>query len=242
MSTRTSLISAIVDHVATAGTCPAAKLAAARWHRHQPILAAYGSPAVLAAAGRAVCNRDQDHLLTAVLDVAAGDEWAQLTILAILAPRLRWIVNGWARQPDARTDLADLEAQLVTEVLAAIVATAGGPEPQCPGLVLVDRAWVRVRDRRIKDRRRSERQVPFDPARPPNPPMATTGQSDAIALAEAVTHAVRQGTVGLGPARALYLSRVVGLTTAETAAALDTNPDVVRALRSRAAGRLVEAA
>jgi hypothetical protein len=46
------------------------------------------------------------------------------------------------------------------------------------------------------------------------------------------------GVLGPGPARAVFLTRVVGLSPTEAATRMGTAPGSVRALRSRAANRL----
>ncbi|MDQ6615421.1 MAG: hypothetical protein M3083_11925, partial [Actinomycetota bacterium] len=75
----------VIDHVASAGADRRACRAARRWAVSEAALAGYGSPAEVAAACRAAAGADQDMLLAALLRVSAGDEWAQLTILAGLA-------------------------------------------------------------------------------------------------------------------------------------------------------------
>jgi hypothetical protein len=241
MTARPALIKSIVDHVAVAGSRPVAIRAFRAWRQVDPSLGSWGeSPAELAAAARRASPADRDSILSALLAEAAEDEWAQLTTLAILAPRLSWIVGSWARHPGARSELADLEAELLAECLQAIANPTSGPPPGRPGLALVDRAWSRVRDRRARERRRGAQVEPVSADHQPSIPSGDRRPGQVV-LASAVTDAFTNGHITLGAARALYLTRVAGLSTRAAAAAMDTDRDSVRALRSRAARRLTAA-
>jgi hypothetical protein len=228
-------LSVVVDHVAGVGSGRAARLCAARWGHVQPVLAGLGSPAAVAGACRAARGADQDGLVSALLAVAAGDEWAQLTILAGLADRLGWVVSGWARGGMPAAVLADAEAELVGACWAAIATFAGGPPPGRPGLVLVDRAWETVRTGRRRQRRLEDRLVSL----PVEVPAAAAGPRPALeVLAGVITDAVSTGRLSVPAARAVYLTRVAGLPTAEAADLLGCGPGVLRAVRSRAERRL----
>jgi len=190
----------------------------------------------VAAACRAATGADQDRLLSALLRVAAGDEWAQLTVLAGLADRLGWVVARWAAAGMPPATLADAEAELVAECWAAIAACTGARPPDRPGLVLVDRAWETVRAGRRRDRRRHDRCCPL--------PVETTaaasspGRPVLEVLAGQVTDAVVDRRLNIPSARAVYLTRVSGLSTAEAGLVLGCAPGVLRAVRSRAGRRL----
>jgi hypothetical protein len=230
-------LSVVVDHVAGVGSGRPARLCWARWARAEAVLAGFGNPAAVAAGCRAARGADQDVLVSALLAVAAGDEWAQLTILAGLADRLGWVVSGWARGGMPAAVLADAEAELVGACWAAIASLAGGPPPGRPGLVLVDRAWETVRTGRRRQRRLEDRLVSW--------PVAVAAAAAAVGprpalevLAGVITDAVSTGRLSVPAARAVYLTRVAGLPTAEAADLLGCGPGVLRAVRSRAERRL----
>jgi hypothetical protein len=176
--------------------------------------------------------------LQALLRVGAGDGWVELTVLAMVAPRLGWVVSRWAAAGVPSWDLADLEADLVAECLALIrsVMRGPGPVPDRPGLVLVDRAWTVVRDRRVTARRRASRTVAITGSHDRG--WAGDRRTGVDLLAAAITDARTAGAVGAGPGRVLFLTRAVGLTTTEAAAQVGTDPGSVRALRSRATRQL----
>lgn len=254
MTAPTSLIDSLADHVDRLGARPDATRAARRWAALDPVLRPYPTPAAIATAARNAGPELRDRLLTSLLraDAAAGigraDDWAGLTALAILAPRLAWIVRTWARAGVTGADLADAEADLVAECWAQIRTVTNQPPPDRPGLVLVDRAWTRVRDRRVTDRRRAARLTPAPVAEPTGDPAAVEAvahgdqRTGPELLAAAIADARRDGSLPAGPARALFLTRVAGLPTVDAARALATTPASVRMLRSRAATRLTATA
>lgn len=235
MTTTCKLIDSVVAHVETAGASTAGKRTAKQWTTHDPDLAAFSSPADVVGFCRQAAPRDKDRILRALLRIAPDDEWAQLTVLAVLAPRLRWVVSGWARRPGCRSELADLEAELVAGCLAIITTPQPGPPPLRPGLAVVDRAWVKVRDRRARDRRRAEHEAPPPEQRPL---VASDSTPGPVLLAGRLNTAVAAGEVTPKEAQSIYLTRVTGLSTSEAAKALGTTPGVIRVLRCRAAERL----
>ena len=205
-----------------------------RWAAAEPVLARFASPAEVAAVCRAGAPADQDVLLSALLGVGAGDEWAQLTVLAGLADRLGWVVAGWARAGMPAAELADAEAELEAACWTAIVGCGQGPPPTRPGLALVDAAWAEVRSARRRQRRHDAQLCPL----PESLPVATAGRPGLELLASAVVEAVIEDALPLRQARALYLTRVAGLSTADASELLGCGPAVVRVLRCRAAQRL----
>jgi hypothetical protein len=228
-------VCAVVDHVASAGVGRRARRAAVRWASAEPALARFGSPAEVAAACRAARGGDQDRLLVALLRVAEGDEWAQLTVLAGVAGRLGWVVAGWARAGLPPWELADAEAELVARCWAAIAACGQGPPPCRPGLVLVDAAWEQVRAGRQRQRRYGARCCPM----PTDLPAVTDAGLPVLdRLAVRVTEAVLDDRLSLRQARAVYLTRVAGLSTLEAGELLGCGPGVLRVMRSRAERRL----
>ena len=159
MTAPTQLIDALVDHVQRFGARPDARQAAYRWATLEPTLRPFPTPVLLAATARVAGPAIRDRLLASLLRAGGGDEWAELTALTIVAPRLAWVVRRWALAGVASADLADAESDLVTECWAEIRASGGAPPPDAPGLALVDRAWTRVRTRRTTLRRRATHEV-----------------------------------------------------------------------------------
>ena len=242
---RRSLIAVLVDHVATAGSRPPAVKAAAAWRDGDSRFEEWGaSPATVAATARKATPGERDCIVAALLrHSSTGDSWAQLTVVAALAPRLSWIAAGWARHPGARPHLDDMEAELLAECWAATTDPGRLPPGPRPGLAIVDRAWGQVRDRRTRQRRNDALLEPLHPDTTLRTKRDTAGGVTASVpalevLACEVNEAVTSGVLTLAAARALYLTRVSGMSTAEAANAMGTDPATVRALRSRAARRL----
>jgi DNA-directed RNA polymerase specialized sigma24 family protein len=101
-------------------------------------------------------------------------------------------------------------------------------------LVLVDRAWETVRAGRRRQRRLEGRLVSW----PVEVPAAAGPRPALEVLAGAITDAVGAGRLSVPAARAVYLTRVAGVSTAEAGRMLGCGPGVLRAVRSRAERRL----
>lgn len=137
---------------------------------------AVGDPAVFAA----LAARDTDPVAT-------------LAALAVVAGRLQPIVRRWCRSGLAGQDLADAEADLVTEALAAMRA-----DPSRPPAVIAQMAWHRVEAIRRTLRSRAARQDPLAPAHdrlvpPAEPsvrPLGLIGEALAAGVLTAATAAV----------------------------------------------------
>jgi hypothetical protein len=227
-------IAAVVDHVGGLGASRAARVHARRWGRVEPVLAGFDSPAQVAVACRAARGVEQDRLLSALLALSPGDVWAPLTVVAGLADRLAWVVTRWARAGIPMSVLADAEAELVAACWAAVAACDGVP-PDRPGLALVDRAWETVRTGRRRARHHDDRTtvLPVD-----IPAAAVSGRPVLELLAAAVTDAVVAGRLTVPAARAVYLTRVSGLSTVEAGRVLGCGAGALRVVRSRAEHRL----
>lgn len=238
MSPTRHLHISIADHVAVAGTCRPARLAAARWSTTTPALAGLCSPAGIAAAGRAAGPDGQDRILAALLAQAAGDEWAELTVMAVLAPRIGWVVASWVRAGMTAAAVEWWEAELTVAVwtaVRAVMADPAGPPLDRPGLDLVDTARATVRIGQRRQRRRSARHTDRPDDLSEGAPTAGDVRPAAVVLGGALVDAYRAGQVGLAPARALWMTRVAGYPTDRAAELLGTSPATVRAWRSRAA-------
>lgn len=202
------------------------------------------------------------HLLGAISDYVrhagkghsgtrAFRSWARVTpelgsagtVLAILLPRLVWIVSGWKRAGVEEGDLDDMEAELVGGTWDQIREITSGQVscPGRPGLEIPAKAWQAVRDKRRTERRRAARLVPMDPGTADTCPLPACHGEDrpgALLLAGVVTDAVRNGSVTIRCAQAFWLTRVVGYPTDEAAALIGCSPAVLRVYRSRATRRL----
>jgi hypothetical protein len=217
--------------------------AAAGWTTADPVLSTWSSAGEIAAACRGASPLNQDLLLGALLGVAAGDELAQLTVVAGLTDRLRRVRAGWARAGAAAWELPGLGAELVSGCWAATTTVAelissGGSVPSRLGLHLVDEAREAVRVPRRRLLRARARTV----AHTDSPPAPVSGQPTVEVLAREIVAAVRDGRISIAAARPVFLTRVIGYDTTEAARRLGCTPAVLRAIRSRAERRLSQAA
>jgi len=204
-------------------------------------LAGWATAGEIAVACRRASGPDRDRILSALLRVAAGDEMAQLTVVAGVADRLASVVGGWGRAGVPATDLAVMEVDLVAECWVTVArlaaeAAAGGHIPPNPGLKLVDAAREAVRVPRRRERRAATRQVPLSDSY--YPAAIADPRSAADRLAAELGDAVRHRRVSLAAVRPVFLTRVAGLDVPEAARQLGCTPGVLRAIRSRAERRL----
>jgi DNA-directed RNA polymerase specialized sigma24 family protein len=173
--------------------------------------------------------------------VAIGDALAQLAVIAALSRHLSSAVSAWRRAGASLDDLAVLQADSVTECWAAVVdfanrLAAGQPLPAKVALVLVDRARSAVRARRRRELRADARRSRLDEL---DELASSTEPTPAEELAHEIATAVRAGRISASAAAPVFLTRVVGYSTTETAFALGQQPNAVRAVRSRAERALV---
>ena len=214
----------------------------ARWSASDPRLARYRSLPEVVRACRDGSPELQDALLGALLGAAAGDPLAKLAAVAALSRRLAGAVSAWRRAGASSSDLAVLEADLVSECWAAVSAlaasaAAGEPLPPRAALAVVDRARGAVRGPRRRELRAAGRQVSLGGQLPQ---LAHEDQAPpAEELARQIGAAVRAGHLSAPAARPVFLTRVAGYSTAEAAESLGHSPAVLRALRSRAERALV---
>ena len=241
MTTPPSLISSVSGYVALLGQRLAGRQALARWACLEPSLARFAHTGELACACREAGPEEQDRLLVAMLAVARDDQLAQLVVVAGLSRRLASAVAAWKRGGASRTDLVNLEADLVSGCWAAVVAVAaalagGEVQPARLGLALLDQARRSVRAPRRRELRAAARQVSLERSAEP---AAEDCQPVAEELAAEIGDAVRAGRISACAARPLFLTRVAGYSPAEAARRLGCTPAVVRAVRSRAERALV---
>jgi hypothetical protein len=241
MATTTSLIASVTSYVSTTGRHLSGRQALARWSASQPHLRTFPALADLVSACRDGRPADQDRLLGAVVSVADGDHLAQLTVIAGLSRRLSATVATWRRAGVSPVDLEALQADLVTRLwevigMHAVAATAGVPLPPHLGVELVGQALDELRVHRRRERRAGAREVCLD-GRTGLVPAA--GLTAAEALADEIGSAVRAGRISAKAAAPVFLTRVVGYSSAEAAKCLGVTPASVRAVRSRAERQLV---
>lgn len=191
---------------------------------------------MVAAACRGTSGRSQDRIVGALLAVAAGDELAQLTVVAGLADRLRQVVRGWAAAGAAPWEVHALAAELVAEcwVVVAELTEGSGPLPPACALHVVDEAREAVRVPRRRERRLAHRSVPLLDVHPIGSPGVTMPEL----LAREISSAVQTGRITLGAAKPVFLTRVVGLDVPAAARQLGCAPAALRMARSRAERRL----
>lgn len=242
MNSCPAAIANLVGHLDALSTRRSARHHLAVWANAEPILSTYATPASLAAGIRSARPAEQDALVAALVRVAAGDELAQLTVVAGLSRRLGWIVAAWRRAGVAPVELTALEADLVAECWIAVADLArrvrgGESPPPRPAMRVMQTAWQQVRGPRRRQRRRdarrdhSIRDLPAPAASPP------AGEE----LAAMLVSAVKARRVSVTGARLVFTTRVAGLSVAETAERLGCSPQSVRTRRARAEHRLAAA-
>jgi len=242
MATSGSLISAVSSYVDHTGRRLTGLKSIARWSTFEPALARFASLPELVRACREGSPEVQDNLLGALVAISVEDPLAALAVVAALSRRLGAVAVAWRRGGASASDLAVLEADLVSECWAAVVALAsrvavGQPVPPKVALVIVDRARAAVRSPRLRELRSARRQVGFE-----GHIASLAGDDTAPAadeLAKQIGAAVRAGRLSAAAARPVFLTRVAGYSTAAAARQLGYSPAVVRALRSRAERVLV---
>ena len=115
----------------------------------------------------AATRAGEDPPVFAALASRTDDRLATSAALAVVADRLGPIVWRWRRAGLSGQDLADAEADLVVEALAAMRA-----DPTRSPAGIAQMAWHRVEARRRTARARAGRQVPLSPthdrAQPPD--------------------------------------------------------------------------
>jgi DNA-directed RNA polymerase specialized sigma24 family protein len=242
MATSASFISAVSSYVDQAGRKLAGIKSFARWSVSYPALARFASLPELVRACRNGSPEVQDNILGALVAVSGEDPLAALAVVAALSRRLGTVTAAWRRGGASASDLAVLEADLVSECWVAVVTLAsrvaiGEPLPPKVALIIVDRARAAVRAPRLRELRSARRQVSLE-----GQVLSLAGDDKAPAaneLAKQIAAAVRAGCLTAAAARPVFLTRVAGYSTAAAAGQLGCSPAVVRALRSRAERALV---
>lgn len=186
---RLSLIRGLTNWPAS----PEATRPATSWSADPP-LAGFSSPAE--AASRAA----QDPAVFAALAGRPDDRLATAAALAVVAGRLAPVAARWYRSGLRGDDLADAEADLVAEALAAMRA-----DPGRPAGVVAQIAWHRVEAIRRTARGRARRHEPLAPChdrltRPAEAvlrPLGVIGEAVASGVLTAAAAAVLWSECGL---------------------------------------------
>jgi hypothetical protein len=242
MATSGSLISAVSSYVDQTGRRLAGHRSFASWSISDPATALFGSLPELVRACRDGSPEVQDNLLSALVAISVEEPLAALAIVAALSSRLGRVVAAWRRGGASPSDLAVLEADLVSECWAAVATLAAGVAggeavPPKLAFAIVDRARAAVRAPRLRELRSARRQVRLEAHM-----LSLVGDDKAPAveeLAKQIGAAVKAGHLSVSAARPVFLTRVAGYSTVAAGDQLGLNPAVVRALRSRAERALV---
>jgi len=195
-----------------------------------PVLAGFAAPSDAVRACRDDPGGDQ---VLGALAARQDDPTATLAALAGLAARLVLISARWRGGGLAGPDLADAEADLVTECLAALRA-----QPALPARLVVRVAWHRVCGRARTARARSARHVPL-----PDVPDYASAPDDSDPhrrLVVGLAGAVADTTLTCTGAQTVWLASC-GWTGAEAAVVLGCSPAAFRARHARALRALVAA-
>jgi hypothetical protein len=238
-------IAGLVTHIESLSRSARARRAVARWAAVRPELGQWTSPADISAACRAAAGAGQDRLVAGLVAVAAGDELAQLTLMAGLAGRLETVLATWARS--AGMSSADREAAATDLVSAAWIAVAtldgrvaaGGAIPERVAWHLIDEAREQVRVPRRRERRAAARTADFDDLE--RLPAGLECPADD-ALAGVLVDAVREGRFSAAAVAPVYMTRVAGWPVTEVADRMGCDSAVLRVIRRRVERRLAEAA
>jgi len=241
MGSSRSLLGCLSSYVETAGSHLTGRQALARWAVSQTRLRRYRTLGEVVRSARAAPSTEQDKLLGALIAAAGAEPLAQLAVIAALSRHLGSAIAKWRRAGTSATDLAALEADLVSSCWEAVASAAaamtnGSPLPKRLGLALADQAHQAVRNAFRRDLRASARTTSLDQVRghssSDHPPVAEQ-------LAGEIAGAVRAGRISVSAAAPVLLTRVAGYSTAEAARALSQSPATLRAVRSRAERALV---
>jgi hypothetical protein len=244
MATSPLLISAVSGYVDQTGRRLAGLQSFARWSGSDRGLARYSSLPEVVRACRDGSPEVQDNLLGALVAISVEDPLAALAVVAALSRRLGRVVAAWRRGGAPAADLAVLEADLVSECWVAVATLAsrvavGEAIPPKVAFAIVDRARGAVRAPRRRELRAARRRVRLEAQIPLL--VCADKAPPADELGKQISAAVKAGHLSVAAARPVFLTRVVGYSTAAAGEQLGHSPAVVRAVRSRAERALVRA-
>ncbi len=199
-----------------------------------PVLCRFATPGDAAVAAR------EDGEVFAALSACRGDPLAATAALSAVVVVLVPVVRRWSRSGLVGEDLADAEADLIVEALAAMRLNASLDAGR-----VAQKAWHRVSNRRRTARARTERLAELAPqlASQAAGRLGYDAPVDCTSAGQASRAADGLGGLALGAARAgvlsvtaaaVLLAAAAGYSTREAAQLAGCSPVAWRARRSRA--------
>ncbi len=237
------LFEALDAEWATVGTSAQARAAFARWAMVEPALAGMKSPAVAVASCRGAAPATSAPVLGALLR-HANEPLAARAVLQTVVPSLR--IQAARRVGGVRQMMSgqgweagdDFDADVV-EVALRRIAELAGTSPPWPAQAICESTWMTMRCGLVRSARwggavsalnEEVADVEAGPER-----------SEAEALTVALVDAVRAQWLPVDDAGVIYTTRVLGRSATELAVAQGRTGRALRAQRSRAEQRLVDA-
>ena len=237
------LFEALDAEWATVGTSPQARAAFERWAMVEPALAGMKSPADAVASCRGVAPATSAPVLGALLR-HADEPLAARAVLQTVVPSLR--IQAARRVGGVRQMMSgqgweagdDFDADVV-EVALRRIAELAGTSPPWPAQAICEATWMTMRCGLVRSARwgGTVSALNEDVA----DVVASPERSDAEALTAALVDAVRAQWLPVDDAGVIYTTRVLGRSATELAVAQGRTGRALRAQRSRAEQRLVDA-
>lgn len=225
---------------ATVGTSPQARASFGRWALVEPALTGMTSPADAVRSCRS--GAPAAPVLGALLR-HADEPLAARAVLQAVVPALRsqaarrvggvrQLVSGqrWEAGEDFDAD--------VVEVALRRIAELAGTSPPWPAQAICEATWMAMRCRLVRSARWGMVSGLNDDAADVE---ASPERSDAEALTVALVGAVRAQWLPVDDAGVIYATRVLGRSAVDVATAQGRSGRALRAQRSRAEQRLVDA-
>jgi hypothetical protein len=236
------LFEALDAEWATVGTSPEARAAFGRWAMEEPALAGMNSPAEAVASCRGAAPATSAPVLGALLR-HAKEPLAARAVLQTVVPSLR--IQAARRVGGARQMVSgqgweagdDFDADVV-EVALRRIAELAGTSPPWPAQAICESTWMTMRCALVRSARWG---TPATLDEDVASREASPERSDAEALTVALVDAVRAQCLPVDDAAVIYTTRVLGRSAAELASAQGRTARALRAQRSRAEQRLVDA-
>lgn len=241
-----SLLKRMQDEWSTLNGGREAEGALPRWKAAEPLL--YGAADLQALITR--CHRrgdtaDSNAALAALLRLAGDEPLAARAVLQALLPglmslsrhgrRVGWsrrAGTSWGERPTPWAQAGDFDQELLTLAWERVQAAAG-QDLQWPAAMILGQVWRRVRMRLDDHRRRTDRQVALvadEVDRLHSDPGVNWEQQSAWLLRDAVL----DGTLADRDGALIFITRVLGVSTADAAAQLGVSVGAVLARRRRA--------
>jgi DNA-directed RNA polymerase specialized sigma24 family protein len=218
---------------------PQGRRTLAGWKRVEPTLGRFACLDELTEAGRDIHGEDldgRDDIHLALLRLAATDQDARQAVLHLLHPAL---VNITRLYSDT-WDVEEVSSLVITAALDRIVRYPQGLVRPAASIVRwVRRAlWKEATRHRTRHRVLGRTSVLDDDT----PVEASPERCAADELLELIVEAIRVGALAPDRARLVVLHRLLGVATADVAAAEGYPPSTIRQQRSRAESALAAVA